>query len=174
MKQTESVITRLTPEDVVLKLGEKCSRDGKCCSFDAGIVLKHEVDGLAKKLNVTREEMINNFLEEVERFNTKHYKFKTIREKGKPYGKCIFLNGNDCSIHQHKPLHCRVGNCSEHGETLSIWFTLNHFVNPLDPESIRQWAVYLKTHPTIPGGNLEELVPDKDRLRKILSYEIFR
>ena len=57
---------------------------------------------------------------------------------------------------------------------LEQWFTLNHFVNVDDPESIRQWAVYLKTHDTIQGGSLEELVPDKKLLKKILNYEIIK
>jgi hypothetical protein len=51
---------------------------------------------------------------------------------------------------------------------------LNHFVKPDDPESVRQWSVYLKTQPTIGGGELKDLVKDKERLAKILSYEIFR
>jgi Fe-S-cluster containining protein len=174
MKDKDSMITRLTPKEVVLKLGEDCCKDGKCCSYDSGIVLKDEIDTLAKNLKVSREEFIKNFVDEVEKFNTTHYKFKIMKEKGKAYGKCIFLNSNECSIHKHKPLHCRVGNCGEHGESLSIWFTLNHFVNPDDPESIRQWAIYLKTHPTIPGGSLSELVPNKERLKKIMNYELLR
>lgn len=51
---------------------------------------------------------------------------------------------------------------------------LNHQVNVNDPESIRQYAIYLKTHTTIPGGELEELVPDKERLRKILDFTILK
>jgi len=51
---------------------------------------------------------------------------------------------------------------------------LNYIVNSSDPEAIRLWAEYLKTHPTIPGGDLEELVPDKERLKKILNFEILR
>jgi hypothetical protein len=51
---------------------------------------------------------------------------------------------------------------------------LNYVLDHQDPDAIRQWAVYLKTHPTIPGGELEELVPDKEMRDKIMSYEILR
>ena len=57
---------------------------------------------------------------------------------------------------------------SKFGEQLSIWFVLNHLLDPHDPEAIRQWASYLKTHPTIPGGELHQLVSDKQKLHKIL------
>ncbi len=173
-KEVDTVITKLTPLKTVLMLGKKCDQDGWCCQYDGGIVLKEEVEKLAKKLGVDKKEFEKSFIKPIEKFNTKHFKIMT-EKSSKPYGKCIFLaNDNKCSIHDSKPLHCRVGNCSEHGEALSIWFTLNYFVNPDDPESIRQWATYLKTHPTIPGGKLEELVPNKEQLRKILNFEILR
>ena len=114
-------------------------------------------------------------MEEVEKFNTKLFRPKLLRSGGKPHGKCTFLIKNGCSVHVARPTMCKIGNCSEHGEELQLWFTLNHFVNPKDPESIRQFASYLESGgKTLPGGTLEELVPDKNKLRKILSYEIFR
>ena len=92
-----------------------------------------------------------------------------------PYGECVFHDKKQgCTIHEVKPLHCKVGSCNDHGEAIHLWFTINYFVNKNDPESVRQWATYLKTHPTIPGGELEDLVPDKEMLSKILSYEILR
>jgi len=49
---------------------------------------------------------------------------------------------------------------------------LNYLVNKNDPESIRQYAAYLKSGgKTIPGGKLEELIPDKEKLKKILNFE---
>jgi len=45
------------------------------------------------------------------------------------------------------------------------------FVNTSDPNSIREWAAHLSVHPTLPGGELENLVPDKERLKSILAYE---
>lgn len=167
-------ITKLTPKEKVLKLAEKCEKCGHCCNMDSGTVLKHEVKELANHMDMSEEDFKKKYLQEQEKFNTKHFKFKQIKGE-KPYGRCVFLKDNNtCSIHKAKPLHCRIGNCNEYGEALSIWFALNHFVNADDPESIRQWAVYLKTHPTIPGGHLEELVPDKEKLKEILDYEVFR
>jgi len=50
---------------------------------------------------------------------------------------------------------------------------LNHFVNKDDAESIRQFASYLKTGgKTLEGAELKDLVTDKDKLKKILSFEI--
>lgn len=52
---------------------------------------------------------------------------------------------------------------------------LNYLVNKDDPESIRQYSTYLKSGgKTIEGGKLEELVPDKEKLKKILSFEQLR
>ena len=87
---------------------------------------------------------------------------------------CIFYTADGCRIQPVKPLECKVGNCNQYGEQLSIWFALNYFVNKSDPESIRQYAIYLKTHNTIPGGRLEELVPDKEELKEILEFKKLR
>ena len=52
---------------------------------------------------------------------------------------------------------------------------LNYFVNKNDPESIRQFAAYLKSGgKTLPGGRLEDFIPDKKKLKKILNYDILR
>ena len=171
-KMQKNRITRKTPVREILRLAEINCRDcSHCCTYGAGYVLKQEVSKIAKKMNISKEEFIQKYLDEHTRFNTTHYSFKLIREKGKPYGRCIFLGKNKCKIHNIKPLHCRVGTCKTHGEDISIWFTLNHFVNENDPESVRQWAQFLKFQETIPGGELKDLVRNSDKLRKILSYE---
>ena len=154
-------IEKKTPLSKVLELGVECKQCGHCCSHGTGYVLVSEAGKYDEK-----------YLEEKKVFNTKVFKFKT---KGKPFGKCVFLKNNKCSIHKKKPLHCRVGNCGENGEELSVWFTLNYLVNETDPESIRQWKVYLESGgKNIPGGELNELVPDKKMLKKIISYEVLK
>jgi Fe-S-cluster containining protein len=166
------LITRFSPVREMLELGKKCDKSGHCCSYGGGYVLQSEINDFAKNLNITKEELIENYLDEKISFNTKHYKLKS-KITNKPFGPCVFL-GDDklCTIHEIKPLHCKVGSCCHNsGEQLSLWFALNHFVNPNDAESIRQWALHLKSNPTIPGGELNELVPDKERLKKILNYE---
>ena len=169
-------ITKNTPLQVVEYYGRECTGCGKCCNLDSGIVLEEDIPRLASNFGLTEKEFSEKYLVEHEKFNTKVWKLKQEKKQGKPYGRCVLLNEkNQCSVHEIKPLHCRAcSTASKHGEQLSLWFTLNHLVNPNDPESIRQWAQYLQTHPTIPGGNLQDLVPDKERLAKILSYEIFR
>ena len=46
------------------------------------------------------------------------------------------------------------------------------FKNKDDAESVRQFAIYLKSGgKTLEGAKLENFVPDKERLKKILSFE---
>ena len=108
-------------------------------------------------------------------FNKTFFKPKLLK-KDKPYGKCVFFDGNKCTIHPVKPLQCKTSiNCKEYGEKLAKWFMLNHIIDVDDPESVRQYASYLKTGgKKLPGASLEELVPDKDRLKKILNFEILK
>ncbi|MFT4304729.1 MAG: YkgJ family cysteine cluster protein [Candidatus Woesearchaeota archaeon] len=180
-------ITKFTPLNEILEFGNRCNKSGHCCSFGGGFVLKNEIEDIAKKLGIEKKDLIENYLDKKISFNTEHYKLKSKKNKNNlkilskkskkiqlPFGPCVFLDENKlCKIHEHKPLHCKIGTCCKNvGEEVSLWFTLNYFVNPDDAESIRQWAIYLKTHPTIPGGELNEIVHDKDKLNKILNYEI--
>jgi len=164
-------ITKNTPISEILKLSQECRQCGHCCSHGSGFLIGDDLKNIAEFLGVTEKEVKEEYLEEKELFNTKLLRPKLIK-RDKPYGKCIFLENKKCKIHKVKPLQCRVGNCNEYGERLSIWFMLNYLVNNEDPESIRQYAAYLKSGgKTIPGGKLEELVPAKERLRKILNFE---
>ncbi|MBU0707001.1 hypothetical protein KKG41_01380, partial [Patescibacteria group bacterium] len=102
------------------------------------------------------------------------YRPKILR-KGKPYGKCVFFDKEvGCRVHEVKPLECKVTmGCKDYGEQLSLWFMLNHFVNENEPESVRQFAIYLKSGgKTLLGAELEDLIPDKEKLKKILSFEM--
>jgi len=168
-------LTKSTSLNEVLSLGSGCKRCGHCCSYGSGALLDEDIPKIAAFLKITEKELKEKYLEDIEKFNTKRLRPKIIRQKGRPHGKCVFLKtDNMCSIHTVKPVECRIGNCSDYGEKLSIWFTLNYFVDHDDPESVRQWAAYLKTHPTIYGGNITDLVPDKERLRKMLNYSELR
>ena len=52
---------------------------------------------------------------------------------------------------------------------------VNHIIDANDAESVRQYAQYIKSGgKVIPGAELENLVPDKNKLKKILSYEILK
>jgi len=167
-------ITKRTPLKKVLEFGFECERDGKCCEFGGGFIIKDDIPRISSYIGMTENQFKAKYLDPIVRFNTPGFKLKA-RKTDKHYGPCIFLNNNkQCSIQKVKPLHCRIESCAEHGEAISHWFTLNYHVNQSDPESIRQWAVFLKNHDTIPGGELHELVPDEERLKKILSYEILK
>ena len=162
-------ITKNTPLKEVLKLGKVCQRRNHCCKFGSGFLVGEDLKNISRFLGLKEEKAREKFLEEREMFNTKLLRPKL--KSAKPYGECVFFE-DGCKIHSVKPLQCRIGNCGEHGEELSQWFMLNYYANKDDPESIRQYAAYLKSGgKTIPGGKLEELVPDKEKLKKILSFE---
>ncbi len=162
-------------KEEILQLAEPCSCEACTvgCRFGAGVLADEDIAPLAAFLGCTEEELKERYLEPVEKFHTTRLRPKLRREKGRPYGQCIFFDEQrGCSVHPAKPLECKVAmGCKPYGEALIQWFTLNHFVNPGDPESVRQWSISLRTHPTIPGGELAELVPDRKRLQRILSYE---
>lgn len=166
------MITKNTKLKEILKLGKECQRKNNCCKHGSGCLVGDDLRKIVKFLGVNEKKLKEKYLEEVEKFNTKLLRPKLIR-KDKPYGVCIFFDGNGCKIHKVKPLECKVGNCGKHGEEISKWFMLNYCVNANDPESIRQYAIYLKTNKTLKGGKLENLVPKK-RLKKILSFEILK
>ena len=167
-------ITKNTPVKTILKLSSECKMDGKCCEYGGGFVLKGDIPQIAAFLGLTENQFKAKYVDPIVRFNTSGFRLKS-EKTNKQYGPCVFLNENkQCMIHKVKPLHCKIGTCSEHGEAINQWFTLNYYINVEDAESIRQWAIFLKTHDTIPGGQLESLVPDKKRLYEILTYKILK
>lgn len=168
-------LTKNTPLKEVLELAHQCECDACAngCKYGSGFLADEDIPNIAKHLGINEEVLKKEFLEEFEKFNTKKLRPKILR-KNKQYGKCIFFDEKSrCKIHAAKPLECRISmGCKEYGEQLSIWFMLNNFVNESDAESIRQYAAYLKSGgKTLPGAELESLVPDKEKLRKILSFD---
>ncbi len=174
MEQTK--ITKNTPLKEVLELTHpcKCEACTTGCKYGSGFLIDEQIPAIAKHLGITEDVLKKEFLEEFEKFNTKKFRPKILR-KNKQYGKCVFFDKEiGCKIHEVKPLECKVAmGCKPYGEQLSLWFTLNHFVNKNDAESIRQFATYLKSGgKTLQGATLQELVPDKEKLKKILSFQI--
>ena len=171
------MIHKNTPLKDVLKLAAPCRCNG-CnhgCKYGSGSLAGNDAKNIAKFLGISEEELKKGFLEEIELFNKKLLRPKLIREKNKHYGKCIFYDDEKgCTVHEVKPLECKTSiSCKNYGEDLSVWFMLKHVVDANDAESVRQYAQYIKSGvKVIPGAELKELVPDKERLRKILSYEI--
>ncbi len=166
------MITKHTSKEAVLNLAKDCKKCGNCCRHGSGFVLEEEIKQIADFLNISEERFKEKYLEEQILFNKKIHKFKT--KSNKPYGECVFLNKNLCKIHDVKPLNCRIASCNQYGEELNEWFIVNHLLNPEDPVAIREWASRLKSKPTISGAELNELIPDTDKLNRILNYKIVR
>ena len=166
------MITKNTSESEVLKLGKICKQCGKCCSFNAGFAQIDELKKIADHLKISEEKLKEKYFDKANVFNKEVYRPKLSKKDGMPFGPCIFLENNACSIHEVKPLHCRVGNCSKDGEALSEWYSVNYLVDAKDSESIRQWALRIKLKPTIKGGTPLEIVGDKKKLQEILEYKI--
>ena len=172
---TQNQITKATPLKKILEIGRVCARCGNCCRYGSGFLVKGDIERIAWYLKLSEKELIDNCLEPVTKFNNTLYRPVVIKNK-KPYGTCIFFNTElGCTIHPVKPLQCKISTCNEYGEDIAVWFTLNYFVNPKDPKSIREWKLYLDSGgKNIPGGELEALVPDPKVLKKILSYKILK
>lgn len=171
------LISKNTPLKEVLKLAApcKCNSCNHGCKYGSGSLAGDDAKNIAKFLGISEEELKKGFLEEAELFNKRLLRPKLIREKNKPYGQCVFYDDKKgCTIHNVKPLECKTSiNCKEYGEELSIWFMVNHVVDPNDAESIRQYAQYIRAGgKVILGAELENIVQDKEILKKILNYEI--
>lgn len=169
-------LTKNTPVKEVLKLVNPCKCEACTvgCRHGSGFLVDEDIPKLAKFMGLSEDVLKKEFLEEVEKFNTKRYRPRILR-KDKPYGKCIFFDEEiGCKVHEAKPLECKISmGCKDYGEQLSLWFMLNHFVNKDDAESIRQFASYLKSGgKTLQGAELKDLVPDEEKLKKILNFEI--
>lgn len=155
----------------------RCNACNNGCKYGSGLLAKDDAKKIAEFLQIPEEELKKGFLEEVEQFNTKMLKPRLLKENNKAFGQCVFYDKQKgCAIHEVKPLQCKTSIiCKEYGEGLSVWFMVNHIVNPDDAESVRQFAQYIKSGgKLITGASLQELVPDKEKLRKILSYEILK
>ncbi|MBI2558105.1 YkgJ family cysteine cluster protein [Candidatus Woesearchaeota archaeon] len=171
------LIHKNTPLKEVLKLAAPCRCDS-CnhgCKYGSGSLAGDDAKHIAKFLGISEEELKKGFLEEAELFNKKLLRPKLIKKSNKPYGRCMFFDDEKgCTIHEVKPLECKTSmQCKDYGEELSVWFMINHVVDASDAESLRQYAQYLKSGGKLmQGASLEELVPDREKLKKILNYEI--
>ena len=170
------MITKETSQSKIISLAPACScKDcSHGCTMGSGVLAKGEIKSMAAFLSVSEKELKKKHLEEVELFHKKKWRPKLLRKDGKPYGKCTFFSEGKCKVHSAKPLQCKISmGCKEYGEDLNLWFMLNHIVDVGDPESVRQYASYLKAGgKTLSGGKLQELVSDEEKLKKMLNYEI--
>ena len=177
-------ITRLTSVEKIKEMVRESARPSDMCETLPGFIHDDEVSQIAQKLGISLEQLKNNFLREVRAYNTKLHRPKHEAVESRfgshptstihkvPYGKCVFLDKNEsghkCMLDDAMPLHCKIATDGKVSEKLHSWYLLNHAVKSDDPHSIREWAIYLKTHPTIPGGELHELVTP-DKLKDILD-----
>lgn len=161
------MITKKTKLKEILEISNKCKKCGSCCKYKAGFLIDGDLEKISRCLGISEEEVKKKYLEEIDHFNKK---FLRPKSRTKPFGECVFLKDNLCVIQGVKPLHCKVGNCCN--DELSAWFLLNYVIDPDDPVAIRQYKIYLESGgKEILGGRLQDLVPDSEKLKKILSFE---
>lgn len=175
------MIKKNTPVETVLRLGNceagrECEQCKEGCRQGSGCFTEEQISRAARFLKLNEENFKKIWLEPVTRFNTTLWRPKQKKAKGKPHGQCVFFDEKEgCMIHEVKPMECKISNHNEYGEALHLWFTLNHFVNENDPQSVREWADYIESGGAIiPGGSLNELVPNQKNLKKIREYKILR
>lgn len=172
----QSQIRRNMTAEEVMKLAKPCSceacRHG--CTMGSGVLAEGDKERLARYLGITEQELEEKYLEKTEQFNRTRFRPRLLRKGGRPYGRCVFYDDKEgCAVHEAKPLQCRTAmGCKDYGEDLATWFAVNHLVDSDDPESVRQYEAALKGGMrAIQGGKVEDIVPDKNRLRKIRSFE---
>ncbi len=165
-------ITKNMPLNKVAELGKDCKKCGHCCSFNGGILLDEDISRIADFLKISKNEFKEKYTNDFEIYNKKLKRIKS-EKNNKPYGACLFYDfKEDCMIHEAKPLHCKIMNCSMHSNALHQWFLLNHCVDENDPVSVRHWAIFTKLNNVISGGKVDEIVKDKEKLRKIMSFGV--
>jgi len=141
----------------------------------SGALIPGDAERIAAFLGMTEQKLKEKHLEEIEKFNTTLFRPK-IERRGKPYGTCTFFRQGKCQIHAVKPFECKLAMpCQPHGPELIAWFDTNFFLNPKDPESIRQYATYLKSGGLqLADAAMTDLVPNAVQRAKILSYEVLK
>ena len=67
----------------ILKLGEICQRRNNCCKFGSGGLAGDDLKSIGEFLGITEKELKTNYLEDIEKFNTKLLRPKLLRKNKK-------------------------------------------------------------------------------------------
>ncbi|MBI4739828.1 YkgJ family cysteine cluster protein [Candidatus Woesearchaeota archaeon] len=170
-----ALIRKETPVSEVLKLTQPCGCAAcrQQCKYGSGFASDDDLPKIAKHLCMDQEVMKQQLFEKRTLLNTALHRPKT-KTPQKPFGECVFFDyKRGCTIHEVKPLQCKLAmGCKEYGNDTRVWFLVNYFLNPADPQSIREYATYLKTGGHVLGGaTIENICPNKALREQILSYE---
>jgi hypothetical protein len=169
------MLTYNTTVENALKLGHPC-RCKVCensCNFGSGVLANGDLAKLAGFFGLSEEKTKETYLEEIEKFGTKRLRPKLLREKDNPYGRCIFYEKDiGCKVHKVKPLECSIAmGCKSYGEELIIWFDEKHFLDPKNPESLRQYKTYIEAGgKVLPGAELENIA-SKEQIDKMMKFD---
>lgn len=170
-----TVIRKDTPASEILRLTPPC-RCTACmqqCTYGSGFATDDELQKIAKHLGISENDLKEKLFEKRTLLNTTLHRPKT-KTPEKPFGECIFFDKKQgCTIHEVKPLQCKLAmGCKEYGNETMTWFLVNHFLNPADPQSIREYATYIKTGGTVlAGAKLEDVCPNTELREQIISYK---
>jgi len=151
-----------------LKLTHACSCNAcsNSCKYSSGAFIEGEIEKVAKFLGIEKTEFEKKYTEEVTRFATTRKRPKVLRN-GKPYGKCIFYE-NGCKIHNVKPMECKLSmGCKTYGEELMNWFNIKFFFDKDNPDSLREYKLYLDAG----GKGMKDMNISSKSLKNALKYE---
>jgi Zn-finger nucleic acid-binding protein len=168
-------ITYHTEEGELQKLISPC-RCAACenpCRYGSGAMTDADVKRLAKHLGKKEDEVKEEFLDEITKFNTTLHRPKLERKNDLPYGKCIFFDEKEgCKVHEAKPTECRIAmGCKEYGEDLITWFNLRNYLDPKDDESVRQYRSYVESGGKVLEGAQLDKIASQERLAQLDAYK---
>ncbi len=149
----------------------KCPACHNSCEYGSGSLVEGDLKKIAEFLEISEKKTKEEYMEEIERFGTKRLRPKLLR-KDKPYGKCVFFDKvKGCTIHPVKPLECKIAmSCKSYGPDLIKWFDINYFLDKDNPDSIREFKIYVESGGETLGLEMKDIVSEEE-LERIEKYE---
>lgn len=150
----------------------KCQRCSVCCSNKDIKVGPHEILRLSRNLSLTSREFLVAYIEE-----------QNVSLRRKPNGECVFLTSQGCSVHQDRPLVCRLyplgllwdaeekerfSNMPPHPDCLGYWSEEGTVEEYLQSQDVGFFLVHEQKYSRI-FDQIAAKYPDRNALKDPLS-----
>ena len=159
----------MNPDGNSLAVKFECTQCGRCCSWGGIVkVFPSDLDRLLCWTSLPREVFVETYFETVEEtheFLDSTVQFRILGAK-QVESRCVFLDGKLCSVHEHKPLICRLApfsyshwNCVTHREFYirnspgfgkGLGWSQDRIIKSVE-EEISAWQSYLTAFERISG-----------------------